>query len=74
MQLDSRVAQHQHFMKYTSNAEWPKTVSLGNTDNTSSDTHDTHEQAQAVCDWLNLKGFGGNGKVFPLRTWVGYQQ
>jgi hypothetical protein len=37
---------------------------------TTSDEHDTREQAQAVCDMLEREGFGGEGKMFPVKTWV----
>lgn len=57
-------------MKYTSNAKWPRMDAyLGNADVTS-DEHDTKEQAQAVCDILEREGFGGEGKMFPVKTWV----
>ena len=57
-------------MKYTSNAKWPRMDAyIGNSD-TTSDEHDTREQAQAVCDMLERDGFGGAGKMFPVKTWV----
>ena len=57
-------------MKYTSNAKWPRMDAyIGNSDVTS-DEHDTKEQAQAVCDILEREGFGGEGKMFPVKTWV----
>lgn len=51
-----------------SKAWWPSTVSLGNTENTSEDIHWTEEQAKAVCRRLEKEGFGGDGKIFPIKT------
>lgn len=54
-------------MSWTSNAQWPKgSVCQGKT----TDTHDTEAQARAVCRMLERDGLGGEGKVFPLRTWA----
>lgn len=36
----------------------------------STDTHETEDQARAVCEILQRDGFGGLGKIFPKRTWV----
>ena len=56
---------------FKSIAKWPRGfVNLGNTQNESDDTHATREQAQAVCDMLEARGFGGDGKIFPLETRV----
>jgi len=58
---------------YHSNAEWPvdeRLPSLKNSDNTTMDKHDTKEQAVAVCRMLEQQGFGGEGIIFPIRTWV----
>lgn len=52
--------------KYTSNAEWPSACGV----ESSSDTHDTEEAARCVCRMLEENGFGGQGRFFPLRTWV----
>ena len=50
-------------------AQWPRPeVQLGNELNESSDTHATEEQAAAVVKLLREKGFGGDGKVFPIST------
>lgn len=58
-------------MKFLSVARWPAgEVSLGDPRNESRDTHDTREQAQAICDRLRREGFGGDGKIFPLETRV----
>lgn len=60
-------------MKYQSNALWAAAEALCVSpygDNISTDTHDTFEQAIGVCKGLERHGFGGDGKVFPLRTWV----
>ena len=55
---------------FQSNAKWPAPVRRGNTGNTSSDSHDSHDFAAAICARLREQGFGGERKIFPLRTWV----
>ena len=39
-------------------------------DNTSTDEHETREQAETVCRMLKRDGLGGQGKHFPLHTRV----
>lgn len=60
--------------RHQSNALWPDDVRLGGYDgvygNISTDTHQTREQAEAVCAALERDGLGGDRKRFPLRTWV----
>ena len=53
----------------TSNAQWPKGTIAGGNDITS-DEHLTVGAANAACERLERKGFGGEGKIFPLNTWV----
>lgn len=50
----------------------PDTVRVGNIvgQNESDDTHGSYEQAQAVCDLLRKRGFGGEGEIFPVSTRV----
>lgn len=56
---------------YQSNAEWPPGVcSSMYGDNISTDQHRAFEEAEAVCRGLEREGFGGQGKHFPVRTWV----
>ena len=57
--------------KYQSNAQWPLDVYRG-MDGTgiSTDTHETHYGALAVCTALRRDGFGGERKHFPIRVWV----
>lgn len=55
---------------YTSNAEWPDCVKLGVIPNVSTDTHDSLEFAQKICDILKHQGFGCKREIFPIRTWV----
>lgn len=50
--------------RWTSNAEWPCQSQP------TTDEHDTREQALAVCAALERKGMGGDGEIFPLRTWI----
>lgn len=58
-------------MTWVSIAKWPyPQVRLGNGDNTSADNHDTKEQAISVIQRLELEGFGGNGMIFPIETYV----
>jgi len=56
-------------MKFKSIAVWPDGTTLTFSDITR-DTHDTFSQAQSVCDTLKEKGFGCDGKVFPLDVYV----
>ena len=57
--------------KYRSNAQWPLDVYKGMFgDGISSDDHQTAEMAQSVCKGLEKDGFGGEGKHFPIKTWV----
>lgn len=56
---------------FQSNAIWPAgtcTNQWGN--DISSDVHATEEAATNACRMLEKEGFGGEGKVFPLFTWV----
>ncbi len=58
-------------MRFKSKAWWPKdTVSdfLGN--NITTDSHYSEGEAIAVCARLELEGFGGERKIFPLKTEV----
>jgi len=59
-------------LQYQSNALWPDTVSVSRWKdcNVSTDKHQTYLQAQAVCSALEREGFGGQRKVFPIKTWV----
>lgn len=56
--------------KYVSNAKWSDEVSTGTLDNVSKDYHRTEEQAENVCRMLKKRGLGGEGKIFPIKTWV----
>ena len=55
---------------YQSNAEWPAGTITGKESQISTDTHSTRQAAESVCRMLERDGFGGEGKIFPLRTWV----
>lgn len=56
--------------EWISHAQWPSpAVQLGNIDNVSTDSHGSQEEAQAICHALEKRGFGGDGKIFPIRTW-----
>lgn len=54
-------------VRWRSVAVWPVGVVEGDR---SDDLHDTKEQASGVCALLKQNGFGGDGKVFPLQTYV----
>ena len=57
--------------KWASVAIWPyPDVSLLNGDNSSTDYHDTKEQALSVIRMLKQDGFGGEGRLFPIRVFV----
>jgi len=57
--------------RWTSNAQWPKgSVIQSRANDKTTDFHSTESQAVAVCRMLERDGLGGNGKVFPIRTWV----
>ena len=56
---------------YKSIAWWPEEVTgLGTSDNSSFDWHDCPNEAHRVCDMLKQEGFGGERKIFPLKTAV----
>lgn len=52
-------------------AEWPAdTYTAPDGSHVSTDKHDSAHAALAVCGRLEREGYGGNGLVFPLRTWI----
>lgn len=56
-------------MRFLSKAWWPEEVGGFTTDErVSTDSHHSREAAQAVCDALELEGFGCLGKYFPIKT------
>ena len=56
---------------WTSNAQWPQgSVRQARAGDRTTDFHLTESAARAVCRMLERDGLGGEGKVFPLRTWV----
>lgn len=50
-------------------AQWPKGTLCTESD-ISTDTHYSVEEANNVCTMLEAHGFGGEGKIFPVDTWV----
>lgn len=54
---------------FSSCASWPKGTAEFSNDVTR-DENGSWEQADTICSRLRREGFGGDGKVFPLRTWV----
>lgn len=60
---------------WQSNVLWPAGVcSTAYGDNISTDTHMTRDAAMKVCRALHMDGFGGEGKVFPIVSWVSEPQ
>jgi len=55
---------------FKSVAKWPQSVNLANSENISDDSHATLTSARIICDKLRKNGFGGDGKIFPIETWV----
>ena len=58
---------------FRSCAEWPPGTISGQGDNISTDDHygpDPHGMAVAVCAGLEREGFGGQGEIMPLNTWI----
>ena len=53
-------------MKFKSIATWPKDAGID--ENTSTDTHDTLAQAEAVCSMFDKNGLGGDRRIFPVST------
>jgi len=57
--------------QWRSIAVWPKDVVIvSSNNNTTIDEHYTYEQAKGVCTLLNIEGFGGERKIFPINTFV----
>jgi len=55
--------------EFVSKAQWPVgTAEWCN--NITSDEHYTKEEAIGVCRLLERDGFGGERKIFPIKTWV----
>ena len=58
-------------MKWHSFAKWPAgSIVQKRADDVTTDQHLTESAAKAVCKMLERDGLGGEGKVFPLETWV----
>ena len=55
--------------RWLSCTRWPHMLGFLN-NNMTTDEHGTKEQAEAVCMMLTRDGLGGEGKIYPLRTWV----
>jgi len=57
--------------EYYSNAEWPEgTYSNMYGKPISSDKNESYNSAFQMCVSLEKEGFGGDRKLFPIRTWV----
>lgn len=39
-------------------------------DDITTDSNQSYEAAIAICDLLVKEGWGGEGKTFPLKTWI----
>lgn len=56
---------------YRSHARWADNVFTNiNGDHISTDDHYSEDEARVVCKRLREEGFGGDGKDFPIETWV----
>lgn len=56
-------------MRYKSCAKWPEgTCDFSN--NVTRVVEPDKVAAEIVCKKLERSGFGGEGKVFPLKTWI----
>jgi hypothetical protein len=58
--------------KWQSNAEWNPCYEFEN--NVTTDTHQTKEQAEAVCRGLMREGLGCGRIHFPVRVWVSVKE
>lgn len=57
--------------RFRSHAQWPKgAVRQQRAANHTTDGHETEAAAQAVCRMLERDGLGGEGEIFPLKTWT----
>jgi hypothetical protein len=57
-------------VSYQSCAQWPEGTLNGNNDDITRDTNGPMRAAWCVCKRLESDGFGGDGKVFPTKTWI----
>ncbi len=59
---------------FRSVAVWPKDtidrISSSNTDNSSTDWHESRIHAWTVCRLLQRGGFGGCGRMYPVKVYV----
>jgi len=57
---------------WKSRAMWPADADLCPSDYRfiTDDNHQTEKMARAVAYMLTKDGFGGDGKIFPLATWI----
>jgi hypothetical protein len=57
--------------RFISHAQWPEGVIRQKRANDHTiDVHATEEACRAVCRMLERDGLGGEGKIFPLKTWI----
>lgn len=60
--------------RWLSNAMWPAGTIVGGTilqnDQITSDFHSSRKEARSICQMLMRDGFGGDGKIFPVKVWV----
>lgn len=59
-------------MTHRSHAQWPDGTIASSKDGSqvSTDNHHSEEEARGVCNRLELDGYGGDNKIFPVKTWV----
>ena len=56
-------------MRYKSCAKWPEGT-IPHCNDVSRVVEYSEDVATSVCNRLEAEGYGGEGKVFPLHTWV----
>ncbi|MDZ8119532.1 hypothetical protein [Pontiella agarivorans] len=57
--------------RFRSHAQWPEgSVMQKKAKDHTMDCHATEAAAQAICRMLERDGLGGEGKIFPIKTWV----
>jgi len=56
---------------YRSKAQWPDgSIKQPRANDITTDFHSSLSFAKAVCKMLETDGLGGDGKIFPIITWV----
>ena len=57
--------------RFISHAQWPKgSIVQKRANDCTCDWHFTYASAKAVCNMLERDGLGGEGNIFPIKTWI----